>query len=136
MKRRSYKQVKNRKADLVARTVEATERAKQAQPGGTDAAGDAPEVKKKVTRSQMTRRPTFDEWMASRQVSYDVAPKDRMPMYGLTRMKKDPILDTGAQVSVVNKYDKKYLTKLRKLNRPAVIRAAVGTTTVNEAGSL
>ena len=54
----------------------------------------------------------------------------------MNRMKRGPIVDTAAQVSVVNKWDKKYLITMRRLQQPAVIRAAVGTTTVAEAGTL
>ena len=53
MKRRTYRQVKNRNADLVARTVEANERARQQQSGCTDVDDDIPEVKKKMTNLKM-----------------------------------------------------------------------------------
>ena len=46
-------------------------RARQQQSGGTDVDDDIPEVKKNMTRSQMTRRPTFDERMVARQVPHE-----------------------------------------------------------------
>ena len=127
-----HRQTKDYKAKLVARAMETSTRTRQRQTHS--AVGDVAAVAvTKMTKTKMTKKTNFDQWMAERQVRYDVAPKDRC---GMPKMKRGPIVDTAAQISVVNKWDKKYLIKMRRLQQPAVIRAAVGTTSVAEAGTL
>ena len=107
--RRAHRQTKDKKAELVVRALEANTRTRHRQPHS--AVDDVATVEvKKMTKTKMTKKPSFDQWMAERQVRYDVAPTDRC---GMNRMKRGPIVDTAAQIRVLNKWDKKQLIKMR-----------------------
>ena len=77
------------------------------------------------------KTPTYDEHMRARQVKADTPLRQ-----GQSRMSVGPVVDTAANVSVVNKRDRKYLQHMKPLKTPEVVQSAGGTTTITEAGVL
>ena len=84
-----------------------------------------------VTKPKKWRTPTYDEHMKKRQVTADIPLRK-----GQDRMKEGPVVDTAASISVVTAKDKKYLTQVKPLPRPEMIKSAGGTVAVQEAGAL
>ena len=84
----------------------------------------------KVTKTQVTRVPTYDQHMAKRQALAD-APND-----GAAKMTKGPVVDTAANISIVNKKDSVHLTGKYTMLIPEEVQTATGKVTVTEAGRL
>ena len=85
-----------------------------------------------MSKSQMTKVPSYDRHMAIRQRKADEPNDDN----DVPKLKKGPIVDTAAMVSVVNKRDHTSLQRVVPMRVPMTIKAAVGTTTVTEQGAL
>ena len=127
--RRVDRQVKKRPAQLVERAqaaVQTRARRVQQQGGLTDAA-----LTKVLTKSEMTKAPSYEQHMAKRQRKADTPVDDDVP-----KMRQGPVVDTGAQISVVCKRDCKCLQHVVTLPTPVVIKGAVGQTTVDRQGVL
>ena len=85
----------------------------------------------KVTKTQVTRAPTYDQHMAKRQALADVNNDGKV-----SKMTKGPIVDTAANISIVTKQDSVYLKNRYKMLKPEEVRTATGKVAVTEAGQL